>query len=69
MPHRIVIGDGGLDQMTRAVELVTVAVGESVLRLDHGVVNVEVAVRMLDLLDHVDEGLYLSPQCRIVVAG
>ena len=69
VPHRIVIGDRRLDQMTRTVQLVVVPVREAMRRIDHGVVNVEVAVRMLVFLDLVDEGLYLRPQCRIVVAG
>ncbi len=64
------VGEGGLDEVAGAVELVPIAqVGPALLRLDDGEVDVKVAVRLLRPRDQRDYFGQIGRQGRIGVGG
>ena len=66
---RFVVGDTGFDEVPGAVQLVRVAqVGEPLARLDHGEVDVEVAVVLLGAGEQVNRLVDGTSQVRVVLA-
>ena len=66
----LVVGDGRLDQVAGAVQFVAVLdVLPAILRLDEGVIGVEVAVGLLGGGDQVDDGVGPLLQLGVALVG